>query len=98
MRKNGNEYYCDVCGKFIVKCDTEINYDDTELMCDKCATYIGNLLKKHTKDTSEYCKHLRNKEKPFYPQGCALGNATSPLWCEKKEHRCQYFENQDVVK
>jgi hypothetical protein len=49
------------------------------------------------KDTSGFCNHLRDKQNPLYPQGCHLGNATSPVWCEKKE-RCWYFEYQVVNK
>jgi hypothetical protein len=44
---------------------------------------------------SAYCRYLRDKDNPLYPQGCQLGNATSPLWCEQKE-RCCYFEKQEV--
>ena len=46
---------------------------------------------------TNFCKHLRNKEAPLYPQGCMLGNATSPLWCEKKERCCDWETSEDKI-
>jgi hypothetical protein len=99
MIKNGNEYCCDICGELIAKCDTDIDYNGVPLYCEKCLKYVEkyiDILKAHAKkDTSKFCDHLRDKNTPCYPQGCKLGNATSPLWCEKKE-RCHYFKAQET--
>lgn len=44
---------------------------------------------------TDFCKHIRNKESPLYPQGCMLGNATSPLWCEKKDRCCDWEASEN---
>jgi hypothetical protein len=97
MIKNGNEYYCDCCGELIAICDTDINYEGVDLLCDRCSRTIERIYSGGKKDTSEYCDNLRDKDNPRYPQGCKLGNTTSPLWCEKKE-RCYDFKAQESVK
>lgn len=75
-------FYKDGEPKCILTCKKPLK--DNEI-CKVCFT--------EPKDTSGFCKHLRDKKAPLYPQGCQHGNTTSPLWCEKKE-RCHYFEYQ----
>ena len=77
-------------------CGDVFFYEDNEPLCIlSCKKQLenGEVCVDCFKDRSQYCDNLRDKKSPLYPQGCKLGNATSPLWCEKKE-RCGHYENK----
>jgi hypothetical protein len=77
---------------------TRVNISHTEvswIQKTKRLSDIMALLLRRGNIMTAFCKHLRNKEAPLYPQGCMLGNATSPLWCEKKERCYQWEANEN---